>query len=390
LLDSSPGFGDNGDELPIPATPEIHDFPPRMLIQLGLFSLGLVALVLGAEALVRGASRLALGLGVSPLVVGLTIVACGTSAPETAVSVGAALQGSTDIAVGAVVGSNIFNILLILGVSALIVPLVVDAQLIRQEVPILVGVSSLLVLLIRDGVIDRVDAAMLFGLLLAYIVFLVLQSRRQTQATRNEYAEEFSVDTSWQGHWVVHCGWVLLGLALLVVGSRWLVEAAVGFARAFGVSDLVVALTIVATGTSLPEVATSIMAAIRGERDIAVGNVVGSNIFNILGCLGAAGLVAPEGLSVSTVVIERDAWVMLAVAIACLPVFFTGREITRWEGGVFLAYHVAYMIYLVLDATGHAAAAGYALALLGFVLPLTVLTFVVVVARTLRAHRTEG
>jgi cation:H+ antiporter len=353
-------------------------------MQLGQFLLGLIALVLGAESLVRGASRLALAVGVSPLVVGLTVVAYGTSAPEVAVSVGAALQGNADIAVGNAVGSNIFNVLFILGASAVITPLVVDAQLIRQEVPIMVGVSLLLLLLIGDRAIDRLDAAALFGLLVAYTVFLVVQSRRLTHPTRDEHGEGLGTRTTWRGHWAVQCVWVVLGLALLVIGSRWLVGAAVAFARVAGVSDLVVALTIVAAGTSLPEVATSITAALRGERDIAVGNVVGSSIFNILGCLGLAGLVAPEGLPVPPAVTGLDVWVMLAVAIACLPVFFTGREIARWEGGVFLAYYVAYTGYLVLDAQQHAAAAGYGLVLLGFVLPLTALTFVVVVTRALR------
>ncbi len=304
-----------------------------------LFIVGLAALVAGASLLVRGASALALSFGVSPLVVGLTIVAFGTSSPEVAVSVGAALEGQTDIAVGNVVGSNIFNVLFILGASALIVPLLVHVQLIRQEVPIMIGASLLLVALGFDGRLTRLDAALLFGLLVVYTVFLIVQSRRQTQEAVAELTAELPQSAAWDRHWAVQVALVVAGLVLLVLGSDWLVTAAVAFARSLGVSDLVIGLTIVAAGTSMPEVATSITAAIKGERDIAVGNVVGSNTFNILGCLGLAGLVAPSGLPLAPSVLTFDIWVMLAVAIACLPVFFTGREIARWEGAVFLGYY---------------------------------------------------
>ena len=352
-----------------------------MLADIASFTLGLVALVAGAHALVRGASKLALSLGISPLVVGLTVVAFGTSAPEVAVSVGAALDGRSEMAVGNVVGSNIFNVLFILGLSALIVPLVVNAQLIRQEVPIMIGASLLLVVLAMDGRLDRLESALLLALLGAYTVFLIVQSRRQTQATRDEYAEAVPPDRDWDRHWAAQAGLVVAGLVLLVVGSNWLVDAAIAFARALGVSELVIALTIVAAGTSMPEVATSVTAALKGERDIAVGNVVGSNTFNILGCLGASGLAGGNGLTIAPAVMNFDIWVMLAVAIACLPMFVAGREIGRGKGLLFLAYYVAYVAYLVLDARGHDLLPKFSSIMIGFVLPLTIVTLVAMLVR---------
>jgi cation:H+ antiporter len=243
----------------------------------------------------RGASKLALSFGISPLVVGLTVVAFGTSAPEMAVSVQAALSGQVDIALGNVVGSNIFNVLFILGLSALIIPLLVARQLIRQEVPIMIGASLLLFALAWDGGISAaIDAALMFGLLLAYTVFLIWQSRRESKALAAEgTAETASGKSSWDNHWGVQVLLIAAGLALLVLGADWLVTAAITFAKQLGVSELVIGLTIVAAGTSMPEVATSIVAALRGERDIAVGNVVGSNTFNILCVLGLSGMLAP-------------------------------------------------------------------------------------------------
>ncbi len=353
------------------------------MLNLLLFAGGLAGLVLGANLLVRGASKLALSFGISPLVVGLTVVALGTSAPEVAVSVQAVLGGTTDIAVGNVVGSNIFNVLFILGLSALVTPLAVHGQVVRQEVPIMLGVSLLLVVLALDGRIGAMEGALLFALLLAYVSFVVVQSRRQTQADAAEFDEELqpAAAGSWDARLPVQLGLIVVGLAALVAGSNALVSAAVVFAQALGVSDVVIGLTIVAAGTSMPEVATSVAAALKGERDIAVGNAVGSNVFNILGCLGLSGLVAgfvpgAGALVIAPAVLNFDLWVMLAVALACLPVFLTGREIARWEGAVFLGYYVAYAAYLILDAQGHDALPAYSQAMLSFVIPLTVVTLV--------------
>jgi len=349
-----------------------------------LFIGGLIGLIIGAELLVRGASKLALSFGISPLVVGLTIVAFGTSAPEVAVSVGAVLDGRTDIAIGNVVGSNIFNVLFILGVSALITPLVVNIQLIRQEVPIMIGASLLLLALGLDGNLSFLDGGILFGLMIAYTVFLIVQSRKETKAAHDEYAAEVkpAVAGGWDSKLPVQLLLIVVGLAFLVIGSEWLVNASVTFAKALGVSDLVIGLTIVAAGTSMPEVATSLTAAIKGERDIAVGNVVGSCTFNILGCLGLSGLVSGDlGLAMPAAILNFDIWVMIAVALACLPVFMTGREIARWEGGVFVLYYAAYVTYLILATQQHGALGTFSTAMMSFVIPITVITLVVVLLR---------
>lgn len=354
-----------------------------MLIQAAVFFAGLVALVFGASALVRGASRLALSFGISPLVVGLTIVAFGTSAPEMAVSTSAVLDGQTDIAVGNVVGSNIFNVLFILGISALVAPLIVHVQLIRQEVPIMIGSALLLLALGLDGRISLWDGALLMAVMFAYTVFLVVQSRRESSAP-TEYDAEIKPPArdAWDARWPAQMGLIAVGLVLLVAGSDWLVSASVVFAQALGVSDLVIGLTIVAAGTSMPEVATSLTAAFKGERDIAVGNVVGSCTFNILGCVGLSGLASGSlGLSLAPSILTFDIWVMLAALLACLPVFLSGREIARWEGGVFLAYYVAYVAYMILASKHHDALPVFSSVMLGFVLPLTIITLVVSIMR---------
>ncbi|PLX72735.1 MAG: sodium:calcium antiporter [Azoarcus sp.] len=351
-----------------------------MLEQALLFLLGLITLVIGAELLVRGASRLAVSFGISPLVVGLTVVAFGTSAPEMAVSVGSALNGNPDIAIGNVVGSNIANVLLILGIAAVIAPLLVAEQIIRQEIPIMIGASVLLLVMALDGSINRIEAATLFCLVIAYTVFLVRQSRKGSAAMSEDFADDIPT-SQWDSHWTVQTALVVAGLVMLVLGAGWLVDSAVVFARAFGVSDLVIGLTVVAVGTSMPEIATSIVAALRGQRDIAVGNVVGSNVFNICAVLGVTGLVAPAGLPVSEAARHFDLWVMLAVAFACLPILITGREIARWEGILFLGYYAAYTAWLILAAQHHAGLQAFSGVMLGYVMPLTVITLVVSIVR---------
>jgi cation:H+ antiporter len=341
------------------------------------FVIGLVLLVLGARFLVKGASRLALAVGVSPLVIGLTVVAFGTSAPEMAVSVGAVWGGAKDIAIGNVIGSNIFNVLFILGAAALIAPLVVNRQIIRQEVPIMIGMTLLLLAMLSDLSISMAEGGLLFVLLICYTIFLIVQSRRANRAATSEANLEALVvgDAKWADSRLMQVAMIVGGLVLLVIGSRLLVTASLAFAKALGVSDLIVGLTIVAAGTSLPEVATSITATIKGERDIAVGNVVGSNVFNILGVLGMSGLVAGSaGITVSPSIMAFDAWVMLATAVACLPIFLTGRKIARWEGAVFLAYYVFYVAYLILASEQHDALATYNFAMTYVVIPLTLAT----------------
>jgi len=344
---------------------------------------GLVLLVAGAEVLVRGAARLAAQFGISPLVIGLTVVAFGTSAPETAVSVQAALNGSGDIAIGNVLGSNIANVLLILGMTALVAPLVVSRQLIRLDVPIMIGASLVTFALAWDGELSRLDGALLFTAVVVYTLFLVISSRREKAAAADdEFAKEFGLDQPAKPHaGLINAGLVIAGLALLVLGSNFLVEGAVALARALGLSELVIGLTVIAIGTSLPELATSMLAAFRGERDIAVGNIVGSNIFNLLCVLGLASLVSPLAIAVSPNALAFDFPVMIAVALACLPIFFSGYSINRWEGLLFLAYYVAYTLYLVLASTGRPLAETFGDAMLGYALPLTLITLLVISAR---------
>ncbi|MFH1813967.1 MAG: calcium/sodium antiporter [Pseudomonadota bacterium] len=357
-----------------------------------LFGLGLVALIAGAELLVRGASKLALSFGISPLVVGLTIVAFGTSSPELAVSVQSAWNGKTDMAVANVVGSNIFNVLFILGLSAMITPLLVDKQLIRQEVPIMIGVSLLFAALTLDGGISLTDGAIFVALMIIYTTFLIVQSRRQTKAQHDalddEYAESMGESaTGWDSKLPVQIVLILAGLGLLVLGSNLLVEAAIVFARYLGLSEAVIGLTIVAAGTSLPEVAASVTAALRGQRDIAVGNVVGSNTFNILGALGVSAMVAPSALTLPPSMLAFDIPVMTAVAIACLPIFMTGNLIARWEGGVFFAYYIAYTLYVIMAAKDHDALGDYAFVMQTIALPLTAITLAIIVVRHARRRR---
>lgn len=352
-----------------------------------LFLVGLVFIVGGAEALVRGASGFAADLRTSPLVIGLTVVAFGTSTPELAVSVYSALSNHADISVGNVVGSNIFNILFILGLSALIVPIVVSQQLVRIDVPLMIGLSVLVLILSLDENLSRTDGLMLIVGLVVYIWFLIYQSRRESVEIRNEYAREFGTERYAKNRWVKNIGLVFVGLALLVLGSRWLVDSAVSLAQYLGVSELIVGLTIVAAGTSLPEVATSVVAAIRGEYDIAVGNVVGSNIFNIMGVLGFSSIIVPNGVEISISLMVFDIPVMIVVAFACLPIFFTGGVISRQEGALLLGYYVAYTLYLVLAASHHDALPRFSAIMLYFVIPLTVITVIIIALREIRSKK---
>ncbi|MCB0210096.1 MAG: calcium/sodium antiporter [Anaerolineae bacterium] len=357
------------------------------LITLSLFVAGFILLIGGADLLVRGASKLALAAGISPLVVGLTVVAYGTSAPELAVSVQSSFAGVADIAVGNVVGSNIANVLLILGVSAMIAPLAVSIQLVRFEVPLMIGLSVLVLVLGRDGQIGRGDGLLLFAGGVAYTVFAVWQSRRENSAKKKAQAalsaeDEVPETPSHPKQILFQLGLIAIGLVLLVLGANWLVDGAVMIATHFGVSELIIGLTVVAVGTSLPEMATSVVASIRGERDIAVGNIVGSNIFNILVVLGLSGTVSPLGVAVSNSALVFDIPIMIVVAFACLPVFFTGSLIARWEGALFFGYYGAYVGYLILRAAHQPLLPAFNLTMMAFVIPLTVITLIISLVST--------
>ena len=359
------------------------------LITLILFILGFAVLIGGAEVLVRGASRLAIAAGITPLVVGLTVVAYGTSAPELAVSVQASYAGQADIAIGNVVGSNISNILLVLGVSAAVAPLTVSRQLIRSDIPVMIGLSILLFLMGLDGKISRGDGLILFAGAITYTAIVIWQSRRQVKEALTRSAEDTTEPALKTGprQIATQLAYIVVGLVLLVLGARWLVEGAVITAKILGVNELVIGLTIVAVGTSLPEIATSILAGLRGNRDIAVGNVVGSNIFNILLVLGLSSIVAPNGIDVAAPALAFDLPVMIAVAVACLPILFSGYRIARWEGFLFLGYYAAYAAFLYLNATHHAALDTFSWIMATFVLPITAVTLIVLTIRARRANQ---
>ncbi len=308
---------------------------------------GLILLVFGGEVLVRGASAVAAAFRIPPLVIGLTVVAFGTSAPELGVSLQAAFAGASDVAVGNVVGSNIFNVLLILGLASVITPLVVSSQLIRFDVPLMIALSCLTWVLARDGGVSRSDGLILFAVLIVYLIICMRTARREAQAVKDEFATEYAADEEKPARLPLQFGLIAIGLVCLGFGSKWLVSGAVAVATWFGVSELVIGLTIVAAGTSLPEVVTSVVASVRGERDIAVGNVVGSNIFNLACVLGLTGIVSPAGIPVSGQAIRFDIPIMILVAAACLPIFFTGGRISRTEGVVFLIGFVAYNFVVI-------------------------------------------
>ena len=333
---------------------------------------GLAGLVAGGEILVRGATNLAAAARISPLVIGLTVVAFGTSAPEMAVTVQAALSGSPELAVGNVVGSNIANVLLILGISALIAPLVVQSRVVRIDVPLMVAASIGLWLLALDGSVSRLEGILLFAVLAGYIAWSVFEGRSEAAPVQEEFAEALTPkDRSALAHLGKQAALVAVGLVLLVAAARLLVSAASDIARQLGVSELVIGLTVVAVGTSLPELVASVVASLRGQRDIAVGNVVGSNLFNILGVLALGAVAAPGGIPISGQVLRLDLPIMIATALACLPIFFTGRRISRLEGGLFLCYFIAYTAYVVMGAANAAYIRSFELAMVGFVIPLT-------------------
>jgi len=347
-----------------------------------LFLGGLAVLIAGAELLVRGASRLATALGIPPLIVGLTVVAFGTSSPELAVSLKAAFAGQAEIAVGNVVGSNIFNVLFILGLSSMVAPLIVSSRLVRLDVPLMIAVSAAAFLLGLDGAIDRLDGLLLCAGGAIYTLFLI-------RAGRSDPAPSSPDRSRGPAGTVIDVACMAAGLALLVLGSRWLVDASVSIARSFGVSELVIGLTLISAGTSLPEVVTSIVASVRGERDIAVGNIVGSNLFNLLAVLGISAAVSPAPIPVARSVLGFDLPVMIAVALACLPIFFSGARITRWEGALLFGGYVAWTSFVVLHAVEHDALPLFSSTMLRFVLPLVALTLAAIAAGEIRSRRSR-
>lgn len=360
------------------------------IIDIGLVIAGLALLVAGGEALVRGAGTLASRAGISPLVIGLVVVSAATSAPELAVTVGAVANGEPDLAVGNVVGSNIVNILFILGLSALISPLIIKRQLVRFDIPVMVGISIAFLVVSLDGSISVLDGILLLGALVIHTVISIRMGRKEVLAP-DAKPDTMPLNSKPVPLWLAII-LLIAGIGLLVLGAQALVTGAVSIATALGVSSLVIGLTVVAIGTSLPELATSLIAIRRGETDMAVGNVVGSNIFNIGMVIGAPAIFFGAGIPVAPSAIAIDLPLMLAAALALLPIAFTGFVMARWEGGLFALLYTAYTLYLVLDSTGHDAAQGFTTIMLWFVLPLVAMTLVAVTAYEfgiLKGNRTK-
>ncbi|QDT06209.1 Inner membrane protein YrbG [Rubripirellula lacrimiformis] len=345
----------------------------NMLVALSILA-GLVLLVVGGELLVRGAASLAAAFRISPLVIGLTVVAFGTSAPELGVSLQASFSGNGDVAVGNVLGSNIINVLLILGLAALVAPLVVSSQLIRKDVPLMIGASLVVWWMSLDGAIARWEGITLFVALLIYIGYSIASSRKESLAVQDEL-EEYGTSITGKKAMAVQVSLLIGGLVLLGIGSNLLVDGATTVATKIGVSKLVIGLTVVAIGTSLPEMVTSVVASYRGQRDIAVGNVVGSNLFNLLCVLGLTAAISPTPIPVSPAAIGFDIPVMVAVALICFPVFATGNLVRRWEGAMFVLYYVAYTALIVLSAKGSPLTTNLQSVIAYGVVPLTLLTF---------------
>lgn len=341
------------------------------------FIFGLIALIWGAEILVRSSSKLAASLGVSKLVIGLTVVAFGTSAPELAVGIEAGLINQPDILMGNVIGSNLTNTLLILGLASLIIPLQVHKNLIRFDLPVMISATLILILLSLNNIITFWECVILIVCLIVYLYSLVRFSGK-SRLTEEELNEAGS---PWKNGFLA-----IIGLIMLVAGARWMVESATIFAVMAGVSELVIGLTIVAVGTSLPEIVTSVLAAVRGEKDLAVGSIVGSNILNILSVIGISGLFI-SGIPVQDSILEVEYLVLMGVSVLCFPIFFTGRRIKRIEGAIFLSSYILYLFYLYLSSITSSYLAPFVQwVLYGFV-PLVILYVIIAVIREFKTKK---
>ncbi len=358
------------------------------LTDLMILAAGLAVLIVGAELLVRGSSRLAMDIGLTPLVIGVTLVAFGTSAPELAVSVVSAAEGETGITLGNIIGGNIFNVLIVLGLSALIAPLRIAPRILRIEVPLMIGVTVLFAGLAWNGLIGWFDGIILIGMLGVFLVFSFRQSKGQESGgDANVSAQPASSDRGKPSRYLTNGMFVVLGFAGLAFGAEWVTRSTVVLAQTMGVSEMVAGIVIVGGATSLPEAMTSVIATLKGQRELAIGNIIGSNVFNICGALGVASLVAPAGIPVPPSAIWFDIPILLAVALATLPILFTGRIVSRWEGALFVAYFLAYVAYLVMEANRHEALPAFSDAMLLFVIPLTALALTVSVVRALLLQR---
>jgi cation:H+ antiporter len=323
-----------------------------MLSLLGLFAIGLLVLIWGAELLTRGGVMLARQLGIAPIIIGLTIVAIGTSAPELAVGIDAALMGNGALAVGNIAGTNTVNVLLILGFSALLRPLALQRDTITLDLPAMLAAGTLMLLLTLDGGLSRLDGGLLLLTGIVYTALVVRSARRSRRLVRIEAPHPEDDSGVKDGRrTALSVARLAAGIVLVVVSADWLVTGAVGLARLWGVSDAFIGLTIVAIGTSAPELVTTVMSTIRGDRDVAIGNLIGSSVYNICAILGVTCLVTAGGIPVPNELIWMDIPVMAAVALVCVPVFFSGREVSRVEGGLFVTAYAGYLAILLLART---------------------------------------
>jgi cation:H+ antiporter len=311
---------------------------------------GLVALILGAEVLVRAGTGLATWLGIRPMMIGLTVVSLGTSVPELAVGIDAALSGSPGLAVGNIVGTNLVNLLMILGLSALLLPIALDRATLRFNLPAMTAAALLLYLLSIDGELTRLDGIILLLGGLAYSAGLVRVSRRDTVDLADVPVADVAAAAE-HPRPVRHVLLMLVALAVVVIGAELLVEGSVSSARSLGVSEAVIGLTIVAIGTSAPELVTTIVSTLRGNRDLAIGNLLGSSIYNIGAVLGLTVVIAPHGVPVPDEVLAADLGLLVVATAAAVPVFLTGARISRAEGGLFVASYVGYLTWLLVTRT---------------------------------------
>lgn len=316
------------------------------------FLAGLAILIVGAELTVRGASRLATAMRISPMVIGLTIVSVGTSTPELAVGITASHMGNGGLVVGNIAGTNMLNLMFILGLSAALRPLPIQSQVFRLELPVIVLSAGLMMALGWDGVLSQVDGVVMFSVGVVYTIALILLTRSESQKVKAEFREEFGPNAipSTQMNWkwqFVNLAILISGIGLSVWGADLLVDGASGIARQLGVTETLIGLTIVAIGTSAPELVTTVISTFRNERDVAIGNLLGSSIYNILFILGATCVASPAGVPVEQDLLRIDIPLMALVTIGAIPVFLTGRNVSRWEGGLAVAIYLTYFFYLV-------------------------------------------
>ncbi|MFZ5980651.1 MAG: calcium/sodium antiporter [Candidatus Zixiibacteriota bacterium] len=348
--------------------------------------IGLIALLVGADQLVRSATKIALFFGLSPLVIGLTVVAFGTSAPEVAVALSGSLNSHTDLGFGNVIGSNIFNLLFILGLMTVFTPLRIERNVVRIDMPLLIIVSAGFLALALDSRLSKIDGVIL---LLALVLFTVFTLRRGKM-------DKKEIEQDLRGRWkaisrgALAIQFIILPLSVILLGrgSDWVVEGSTALARGMGIDEFVVGLTVVAVGTSLPELVTSLLALMHDRRDMAVGNIVGSNIFNILGVVPVMALVSSNGVIITQSSMSMDLPVLLASVVLCFPIFFSGYRISRWEGVFFLLFYLVYMVFFAIDNDPNSLFGTYMRILMIYVVPPVFLVYVFVVLR-LRKKRTK-